>query len=66
MEKNIPVEDFNNSVMNPGLNTNLQHLTLHNKMVRVKEKIGALWKSLDACCMKKSCQRNYGLKLQTH
>jgi len=33
MKRNIPMEDFNNSVMHPILNTNLQHLTLHRRMV---------------------------------
>jgi hypothetical protein len=33
MERNIQMEDVNNSVMNLGLNTNLQHLTLHNRMM---------------------------------
>jgi len=55
MERNIQMEDVNNSVMNLGLNTNLQHLTLHNRMMWMKEKTGALWKGLDACYLKKSC-----------
>ena len=64
MERSIPMGDFNNYVMNPKLNISLLHLTHLNKMVWVKEKTWVSWKWLDVCCTKKSCQRNYGLKLQ--